>query len=171
MQQPIESCCFAFSRVLHIGHIVRANKKQWFCVSFVALMILMRLYVLRCRSTNHSLVKTRWIQGVRAAHVEFCAYPYDGESEKPEGNRVRKLSNRFPKISNHHWVQKPPLGLRLKTTFHIIARWFHLKLNVLGSNTVKVPISSSKMYSSVDLSYCMTLYWVYLKVEGRESRV
>jgi hypothetical protein len=46
MQRPIESYYFAFSRVLHIGHIVRANKKQWFCVSFVELMILMRLYVL-----------------------------------------------------------------------------------------------------------------------------
>jgi hypothetical protein len=54
MQQPIESYYFAFSHVLHIGHIARANKKRWFCVSFVPLMILMRLYVLRCRSTNLS---------------------------------------------------------------------------------------------------------------------
>jgi hypothetical protein len=55
MQQPIESYYFAFSHVLHIGHIVRANKKRWFCVPFVELMILMRLYVLRCRSTNTTL--------------------------------------------------------------------------------------------------------------------
>jgi hypothetical protein len=39
IQQPVESCYFALSHVLHIGHIVTANKKQWFCVSLIRRVI------------------------------------------------------------------------------------------------------------------------------------
>jgi hypothetical protein len=64
MQQLIESDCFVFRCVLHISYTVRANTKQWFCVSFVELIILMRLCVLRGRLTiriSHSFDNTSFV--------------------------------------------------------------------------------------------------------------